>query len=65
MGRKKLEPSYLLILLRGRAAGPLACERIGELWKEVLENFMVILYLSNPSIFGLVGVFCGVLYRCV
>lgn len=29
-----------------------------------LENFMVILYLSNPSVSGLVGVICGVLSRC-
>lgn len=54
----------LLMLHRGRAAGPFACERIGELWKEIPENFVVILYLSNPSIFGLVGVCCDVLYRC-
>lgn len=65
MGRKKPEPSYLvLMLLRDRAAGPLACERTGVLWKAILGSFMAILYLSTPSVFGLVGVTCGVLNRC-
>lgn len=48
-----------------KAAGPLAFGRTGVLWKKILENFMVILYLSNPSVFALVGVTCGVISRNV
>lgn len=52
------------MLLSDWAAGLLACERAGVHWKEILKNFTVILYLSKPSVLGLLGVICGVLSKC-